>query len=225
VGREGTLDIGALSASTLSNGTAKIELREPAPRHSDAAGAFRCALRTSGLDLRAKVGRFSSGRLCRERRLPAGIAQPAFKTFVELAQAIAHELAGRSVILDGEIVRPGPDGRPMFYELMPLIHEMSLSVRRCWLAANGSSVDAGRGRQTPWRGGAGRAPNGERSNSLEAAAASFSGLRTPESRIGAAATHADAKYVERFCKALNAFSECSCAFMVSSGRRRNHAIA
>jgi hypothetical protein len=149
----------------------------------------------------------------------------AFKTFVKPAQAIGQELVGRSAILDGEIVRPGPDGRPMFYELMPLIHEMWLSVRRCWLAANGSSVDAGRGRQTPWRGGAGRAPNGERSNSLEAAAASFSGLRTPESRIGAAATHADAKYVERFCKALNAFSECSCAFMVSSGRRRNHAIA
>jgi bifunctional non-homologous end joining protein LigD len=29
-----------------------------------------------------------------------------------------QELAGRSAILDGEIVRPGPDGRPMFYELM-----------------------------------------------------------------------------------------------------------
>jgi bifunctional non-homologous end joining protein LigD len=42
----------------------------------------------------------------------------AFKTFPELAQAIAEELAGRSAILDGEIVRPGPDGRPMFYELM-----------------------------------------------------------------------------------------------------------
>jgi ATP-dependent DNA ligase len=28
-------------------------------------------------------------------------------------------LAGRSsAILDGEIVRPGPDGRPLFYELM-----------------------------------------------------------------------------------------------------------
>ena len=42
----------------------------------------------------------------------------AFKTFERLAQAVAHELAGRSAILDGEIVRPGPDGRPMFYELM-----------------------------------------------------------------------------------------------------------
>jgi ATP-dependent DNA ligase len=42
----------------------------------------------------------------------------AFKTFLELAQAIAEELACRSAILDGEIVRPGPDGRPMFYELM-----------------------------------------------------------------------------------------------------------
>jgi bifunctional non-homologous end joining protein LigD len=41
----------------------------------------------------------------------------AFKTFVELAQAIGEELSGRSAILDGEIVRPGPDGRPMFYEL------------------------------------------------------------------------------------------------------------
>ena len=42
----------------------------------------------------------------------------AFKSFEQLAQAIADELAGRSAILDGEIVHPGPDGRPMFYELM-----------------------------------------------------------------------------------------------------------
>ena len=42
----------------------------------------------------------------------------AFKTFAPLAQAIAGDLAGRSAILAGEIVRPGSDGRPMFYELM-----------------------------------------------------------------------------------------------------------
>jgi len=42
----------------------------------------------------------------------------AFKTFEPLAQAIALDLVGRSAILDDEIVRPGPDGRPMFYELM-----------------------------------------------------------------------------------------------------------
>ena len=41
-----------------------------------------------------------------------------FKTFKPLAQAIAQDLSGRSAILDGEIVRPGPDGRPVFYELM-----------------------------------------------------------------------------------------------------------
>ena len=35
-----------------------------------------------------------------------------------LALAIGRQFAGRSAILDGEIVRPGPDGRPMFYELM-----------------------------------------------------------------------------------------------------------
>ena len=35
----------------------------------------------------------------------------AFKTFEPLAQAIGQELSGRSAILDGEIVRPGP-GRP-----------------------------------------------------------------------------------------------------------------
>jgi hypothetical protein len=28
------------------------------------------------------------------------------------------QFAGRRAILDGEIVRPGPDGRLMFYELM-----------------------------------------------------------------------------------------------------------
>src|SRR5215468_8346567 len=42
----------------------------------------------------------------------------AFKTFEPLATAIAQELAGRCAILDGEIVHPGRDGRPMFYELM-----------------------------------------------------------------------------------------------------------
>ena len=41
----------------------------------------------------------------------------AFKTFEPLAQAISQELSGRSAILDGEIVRPGPDGRPMFYAI------------------------------------------------------------------------------------------------------------
>jgi hypothetical protein len=30
-----------------------------------------------------------------------------------LAQAIAQDLAGCSAILDGEIVHPGPDGRPL----------------------------------------------------------------------------------------------------------------
>ena len=42
----------------------------------------------------------------------------AFKTFEPLPTAIAQELAGRSAILDGEIVHPGRDGRPMFYEMM-----------------------------------------------------------------------------------------------------------
>ena len=41
----------------------------------------------------------------------------AFKTFEPLVQAISQELSGRSAILDGEIVRPGPDGRPMFYAI------------------------------------------------------------------------------------------------------------
>ena len=41
-----------------------------------------------------------------------------FKTFEPLAQAIAQDFAGRSAILDGEIVRPGPDGRQQFYQLM-----------------------------------------------------------------------------------------------------------
>jgi bifunctional non-homologous end joining protein LigD len=42
----------------------------------------------------------------------------AFKAFEPLAQAIAQDLSGRSTILDGEVVHPGPDGRPIFYELM-----------------------------------------------------------------------------------------------------------
>jgi bifunctional non-homologous end joining protein LigD len=36
----------------------------------------------------------------------------AFRTFEPPARAIGEQLAGRSAILDGEIVRPGPDGRP-----------------------------------------------------------------------------------------------------------------
>jgi bifunctional non-homologous end joining protein LigD len=42
----------------------------------------------------------------------------AFKTFQPLAEAIGQDLSGRAAILDREIVRPGPDGRPLFYELM-----------------------------------------------------------------------------------------------------------
>jgi hypothetical protein len=41
-----------------------------------------------------------------------------FKTFDALAQGICQDLAGRTAIVDGEIVRPGPDGRALFYELM-----------------------------------------------------------------------------------------------------------
>src|SRR5215468_5702402 len=61
----------------------------------------------------------------------------AFKTFEPLATAIAQELAGRSAILDGAIVHPGPDGRPMFYELMRLdgidLRERTLSERKTLL--------------------------------------------------------------------------------------------
>src|SRR5262249_52171870 len=39
-------------------------------------------------------------------------------TFAPPAEAVARELAGHAVILDGEIVCPGPDRRPLFYELM-----------------------------------------------------------------------------------------------------------
>jgi bifunctional non-homologous end joining protein LigD len=41
-----------------------------------------------------------------------------FRTFATLAAAIGRDLVGRTVILDGEIVHPGPDGRPLFYELV-----------------------------------------------------------------------------------------------------------
>jgi bifunctional non-homologous end joining protein LigD len=41
-----------------------------------------------------------------------------FRTFAALAAAISRDLAPHTAILDGEIVRPGPDGRPLFYELM-----------------------------------------------------------------------------------------------------------
>ena len=40
-----------------------------------------------------------------------------FKTFEPLAQTIGQELSNRSAILDGEIVRPAPDGRPMFHAI------------------------------------------------------------------------------------------------------------
>jgi bifunctional non-homologous end joining protein LigD len=41
----------------------------------------------------------------------------AFRTFAPLAQAIGQDLSSRAAILDCEIVRSGPDGRPLFYEL------------------------------------------------------------------------------------------------------------
>jgi bifunctional non-homologous end joining protein LigD len=41
-----------------------------------------------------------------------------FRAFKTLATAMARDLVGRTAILDGEIVHPGPDGRPLFYELM-----------------------------------------------------------------------------------------------------------
>jgi len=34
-----------------------------------------------------------------------------------LAKAIGKVLSGRTAILDGEIVHPGTDGRPMFYAI------------------------------------------------------------------------------------------------------------
>src|SRR6516165_675719 len=57
----------------------------------------------------------------------------AFKTFEPLAQAIGQELSGRSAVLGGEIVRPGPDGRcstqykraPLFWSKVWLFHKPS----------------------------------------------------------------------------------------------------
>jgi ATP-dependent DNA ligase len=64
---------------------------------------------------------------------------------VELAQAIGRELSGRSAILDGEIVRPGPDGRPMFYELMRR-RARKLEGRLSAAKAKGSRTEAGEAR-------------------------------------------------------------------------------
>src|SRR5215469_10000688 len=41
-----------------------------------------------------------------------------FRTFAALAADISRDLAPHAAILDGEIVHPGPDGRPLFYELV-----------------------------------------------------------------------------------------------------------
>jgi bifunctional non-homologous end joining protein LigD len=41
-----------------------------------------------------------------------------FRMFTTLRAAISRDLAPHAAILDGEIVRPGPDGRPLFYELL-----------------------------------------------------------------------------------------------------------
>jgi bifunctional non-homologous end joining protein LigD len=60
-----------------------------------------------------------------------------FKTFAPLAQAIGQDLSGRAAILDGEIIRPGPDWRPLFYELMRAAgHSASLrSTCSGWMCA------------------------------------------------------------------------------------------
>src|SRR5215472_8405347 len=60
------------------------------------------------------------------RSVPAGsTARPTgdpkkrrSRTFAVLAAAISRDLAPHAAILDGEIVRPGEDGRPLFYELV-----------------------------------------------------------------------------------------------------------
>jgi len=41
-----------------------------------------------------------------------------FRMFAVVAAAISRDLAPHAAILDGEIVRPGEDGRPLFYELV-----------------------------------------------------------------------------------------------------------
>ncbi len=41
-----------------------------------------------------------------------------FKTFPALTDALSQSLAVPDAVLDGEIVHLGPDGRPMFYDLM-----------------------------------------------------------------------------------------------------------
>ena len=40
------------------------------------------------------------------------------KSFPELTRALGSSVPAGTAILDGEIVRLGPDGRPLFYELM-----------------------------------------------------------------------------------------------------------
>jgi len=58
----------------------------------------------------------------------------AFKTFEPLAQAIGQDLSGRSAILDDEIVRPGPDGLPMSYEVIAgADHSSSMGSISSWL--------------------------------------------------------------------------------------------
>jgi ATP-dependent DNA ligase len=41
-----------------------------------------------------------------------------FKSFPYLTTALRDTFAGRALVLDGEIVHLGPDGRPLFYELI-----------------------------------------------------------------------------------------------------------
>jgi bifunctional non-homologous end joining protein LigD len=41
-----------------------------------------------------------------------------FKSFAALTTALAAALPARDAVLDGEIVRLGPDGAPLFYDLM-----------------------------------------------------------------------------------------------------------
>jgi hypothetical protein len=96
--------------------------------------------------------RKSEGRGCATIITCGGADERGGKTFEPLAQAISQDFSGRVAILDGEIVYPGPDGRPLFRNAatasiasaerqLTLLDMLAISASSCALPRGERSVN------------------------------------------------------------------------------------
>jgi bifunctional non-homologous end joining protein LigD len=92
---------------------------EAAAFPADAARAAGRRLRRSRVALRAKVRRLSDARLCERQRAELFSRRNLrYRQFADLSSEISLELNADDAVLDGEIVKLGESGRPVFIDLM-----------------------------------------------------------------------------------------------------------